>query len=414
MSSFACTIPWPIDICDGRRCAQFIDGELSRAWRKKSVAYKKIYNFKGISDGASPNGDLVYLNGVFYASTYYGGAYGAGSVSRVTASGEERVLHSFYLSRSKRDSANPIGIALLRGVLYGTTVSGGAYGSGAVFAMTTAGKERILHSFGYGSDARVPYSGLLSWKGTLYGEAGGGVYGLGTVYSVTPVGQEHVVCNFSSSAGPPPGGLIAMNGTLYGTGLNGGSYNSGTAFSLTTAGSLRVLYNFGASGDGSSPSGGVTALHGTLYGMTMSGGTYGRGIVFSLSRSGDEHILHDFGSGTDGASPIGALAVRDGVLYGTTSLGGLYGEGTLFSMTTAGTEKVLHSFGHASDGVLPVGNLLLLEGTFYSTTVYGGNVCNGAGCGTVFELTPRRVVEAFARAAESSSLNLFVLDLRAH
>lgn len=360
----------------------------SFAMQSAAVGYDKIYNFKGIPDGASPNGDLVYLNGVFYGSTYYGGTYGAGSVVRVTASDEERVLHSFYLSRSKRDSANPFGIALLRGALYGTTVRGGAYSAGTVFQMTTAGKERILHSFGHGGDARVPYSGLLPWKGTLYGEAGGGAYGLGTVYSITPIGQEHVVCSFPSSVGPPTGGLIVMNGTLYGTSPNGGSYNGGTAFSLTPAGSVHVLYNFGASGDGSSPNGGVTALHGTLYGTTMSGGAHGRGIVFSLSKSGDEHILHDFGSGTDGASPNGAVAVRDRALYGTTSSGGLYGKGTLFSITTTGTEKVLHSFGHGSDGAQPVGNLLLLDGAFYSTTVYGGNVCTGAGCGTVFELTP--------------------------
>jgi uncharacterized repeat protein (TIGR03803 family) len=368
----------------------------SFALQSAAVVYKEIYNFKGIPDGASPNGDLVYLNGVFYGSSYYGGAYGAGTVFRVTASGEERVLHSFYVSRSKKTDANPLGIALLRGALYGTTVSGGAYGSGTVFTMTTAGKERILHSLGYGRDGRVPYSGLLPWKGTLYGEAGGGVYGLGTVYSVTPTGQERVVCSFPSSVGPPTGGLIAVNGTLYGTSPNGGPYNAGTAFSLTTAGSVGVIHNFGASGDGSSPDGGVTALHGTLYGTTMSGGTYGRGIVFSLRRSGDEHVLHDFGSGTDGASPIGALAVRDGVLYGTTSSGGLYGKGTLFSMTTTGREKVLHNFGHASDGAQPAGKLLLLDGSFYSATVYGGNVCTGAGCGTVFELTPTRVIE-FAR-----------------
>jgi uncharacterized repeat protein (TIGR03803 family) len=359
----------------------------SFAMQSATVGYKEIYNFKGIPDGASPNGDLVYLNDAFYGSSYYGGAYGAGTVFRLTASGEERVLHSFYLSRSKRTDANPFGIAPLRGELYGTTVRGGAYSAGAVFAMTTAGKERILHSFGDGSDARVPYSGLLPWKDRLYGEAGGGVYGLGTVYSVTPRGQERVLCSFPSSVGPPTGGLIAVDGTLYGTSPNGGTYNGGTAFSLTTAGSVGVIHNFGASGDGSSPDGGVTALHGTLYGTTMGGGTYGRGIVFSLRKSGDEHVLHDFGSGTDGASPIGPLAVRNGVLYGTTSSGGSHGKGTLFSMTTTGTEKVLHNFGHASDGAQPVGKLLLLDGNFYSTTVYGGNVCTGAGCGTVFELT---------------------------
>jgi uncharacterized repeat protein (TIGR03803 family) len=350
--------------------------------------YKRIYNFKGIPDGASPNGDLLYSNGVFYGSTYYGGSYGAGTVFRMTASGAERVIHSFHLSHSKQSIANPLGIALLNGMLYGTTVSGGAYSAGAAYRMTTDGDERILHSFGYGSDGRVPYSGLLLWNGTFYGEAGGGTFGLGTVYSMAPTGKERVICDLSSAVGAPTGGLIATNGRLYGTGLNGGSYNRGTVFSLTTACSLRVLHNFGASSDGTYPNAGVTALHGTLYGTTTTGGTYGGGILFSLSKSGSEHILHDFGSGVDGSGPNGALAVRDGVLYGTTQSGGEYGEGTFFSMTTSGVEETLHNFGHRSDGAQPSGALLLQSETLYGTTAYGGSVCNGAGCGTVFELTP--------------------------
>jgi uncharacterized repeat protein (TIGR03803 family) len=58
-------------------------------------------------------------------------------------------------------------------------------------------------------------------------------------------------------------------------------------------------------------------------------------------------------------------------------------------MTTSGTESILHSFGGSPDGVEPVGDLFLLNGTFYGTTVYGGSVCNGHGCGTVFQFTPQ-------------------------
>ncbi|HLY03890.1 MAG TPA: choice-of-anchor tandem repeat GloVer-containing protein [Candidatus Cybelea sp.] len=353
---------------------------------QNATAYEKLYNFKGIPDGASPNGHLVDSNGLFYGSTYYGGASGAGAVFRMTASGEERVVHSFQ--SVKHESANPLGIAMLHGVIYGTTPGGGANDEGTVFTVTPAGKERTLYSFGHTGDAREPYSGLLPSNGTFYGEAGGGTYGLGSVYSITPAGEERVICSLPSSVGPPTGGLIAVNGILYGTSPNGGSDSDGTVFSLTTAGSVHVLHNFTGGSDGSSPNGGVTALHGVFYGTTMSGGAYNSGTVFSLSESGNEQVLHDFGSGTDGASPLGALAVRNGVLYGTTEAGGTYGKGTLFSITTAGTESVLHSFGRGSDGAEPVGNLFLLKGTFYGTTVFGGSVCNGAGCGTVFDLTP--------------------------
>jgi uncharacterized repeat protein (TIGR03803 family) len=58
------------------------------------------------------------------------------------------------------------------------------------------------------------------------------------------------------------------------------------------------------------------------------------------------------------------------------------------------TYKVLWSFGGApNDGANPVGNLVFdSAGNLYGTTQWGGNVtnshCFGAGCGTVFELSP--------------------------
>jgi uncharacterized repeat protein (TIGR03803 family) len=124
-----------------------------------ALGYERFYNFKGVPDGASPNGDLVYSNELFYGSTYYGGSYGAGTVFRMTASGEEHIVHSF--EPAKNESAYPIGIALRHGVLYGATPSGGAHNEGTVFRVTTAGKERILYSFGSAGDAREPFSGLL-------------------------------------------------------------------------------------------------------------------------------------------------------------------------------------------------------------------------------------------------------------
>jgi uncharacterized repeat protein (TIGR03803 family) len=351
-----------------------------------TTSYARIYNFKGIPDGASPIGDLVSANGAFYGSTYYGGSYGAGTIFRLTPSGQERRLYSFYLVRQKEDFANPLHIAILRGAIYGATVRGGAYEEGTVYRMTTDGKKaRIIYSLGKGADARVPYSGLLAYKGALYGEAGGGKYGCGSVFRVTPDGKERLIYSLNSETGcAPTGGLIAMNGTLYGTALNGGAYDGGTVFSLTTTGSLTVLHSFGASGDGNSPDSGVTALGGVLYGTTTAGGSDEAGTLFSLDTSGDERILHDFGAGSDGTSPQGGLAVGGGVLYGTTQSGGTYNGGTLFSMTSSGTEAILHDFGHSSDGAGPSGGLSLLQGMLYGTTAHGGNVCSGSGCGTVF------------------------------
>jgi uncharacterized repeat protein (TIGR03803 family) len=57
----------------------------------------------------------------------------------------------------------------VKGTLYGTTFYGGSSGGGTVFAVATAGKESILHSFKGGKDGSNPVAGLIDVKGTLYG-----------------------------------------------------------------------------------------------------------------------------------------------------------------------------------------------------------------------------------------------------
>ncbi len=80
----------------------------------------------------------------------------------------------------------------MKGTLYGTTSWGRAYGSGTssggtVFSITTSGKEKVLHSFGKGSDGADPRAGLIHVNGTLYGTtAEGGAHGDGTVFALTP------------------------------------------------------------------------------------------------------------------------------------------------------------------------------------------------------------------------------------
>ena len=47
----------------------------------------------------------------------------------------------------------------VNGTLYGTTSSGGEYGSGTVFGVTTSGMETVIHSFS-GSDGSEPLAAL--------------------------------------------------------------------------------------------------------------------------------------------------------------------------------------------------------------------------------------------------------------
>jgi uncharacterized repeat protein (TIGR03803 family) len=315
-----------------------------------------------------------------------------------TASPSYRVLYSFH--RSGNDGEIPYaGLIDVKGMLYGTTTSGGTYGDGAVFSISTAGTEHVLHSFGGLPDGALPYAGLIDAKGTLYGTTfrGGtyGKYGYGTVFSISTAGTEHVLHNFGSGSDgvSPYAGLIDVKGRLYGTTRYGGTYDpsygrNGTVFSISTAGREHVLHSFGGRPDGAYPDAGLIAAKGTFYGTTSTGGSgcgsYGCGTVFSINTTRKERVLHSFGGDSDGARPHASLIDVKGTLYGTTGDGGRYGLGTVFSISAAGSEHVLHSFGSGSDGNRPYASLIDENGTLYGTTIAGGK----HGSGTVFALKP--------------------------
>jgi uncharacterized repeat protein (TIGR03803 family) len=80
---------------------------------------------------------------------------------------------------------------------------------------------------------------------------------------------------------------VDASGNLYGTTLFGGSTeNAGTVFELKPSGSSykeTVLWSFDTvSGDGYYPRGGVILLNGNLYGTTSGGGSKGAGTVFEI------------------------------------------------------------------------------------------------------------------------------------
>lgn len=182
---------------------------------------------------------LIEVEGKLYGTTESGGTYGYGTVFRITLSGREKVLYSFGPSSS--DGAFPeAGLIDLGGTLYGTTYNGGTHGDGTVFSVTLSGTEKVLHSFGgyfYGRDGALPTASLTKVKGMLYGTTvSGGANSAnegGTVFSVTTTGVEKVLHSFRNGDGSGPyASLINVNGTLYGTTQTGGTYGDGAVFAL--------------------------------------------------------------------------------------------------------------------------------------------------------------------------------------
>jgi uncharacterized repeat protein (TIGR03803 family) len=266
-------------------------------------------------------------------------------VFSITRSGTETVLHSFGGSANDDGAVPYAGLVNVKGTLYGTTYYGGAYTLGIVYSITPSGTETVLYSFcGFNCyDGLEPEAGLINVGGTLYGTtSGGGAIGYGTVYKMTRRGKESVLHSFGYGDGAYPyAGLIDVKGTLYGTTVAGGSYTCrnymyyegcGTVFSITPSGTETVLHRFaGDSKDGAYPYGGLLNVNGTLYGTTEVGGAYGYGTVFKITRRGKETVLHSFAGGSgDGANPYaGLLKVKSG-FYGTTVWGGANNDGTVF------------------------------------------------------------------------------------
>ena len=376
----------------------------------RSAKYKVLYSFNGGTYGGEPQASLVNVDGTLYGTTYGGGAYGQGTVFAISVSGKERVLHSFG---SGTDGVWPSASLIdVNGKLYGTTGHGGGPGCGfgnscgTVFSITTDGKEKVLHSFGSGTDGWWPFASLTDVNGTLYGTtANGGAdrstcgnTGCGTVFSITPDGSEKVLHSFGGGDGEEPyAGLIAVKGSLYGTTAFGGSYDAGTVFSISTTGEETVLHSFGKGADGVRPIASLTDVNGTLFGTTSFGGAAstcgnGCGTVFRISMDGQEKVVLNF-NGADGAYPEAGLVHLNGRFYGTTA-GGAHlarrcvgsGCGTLFSVKPAGNEVVLHTFGRGRDGYWPNSALIDVNGTLYGTTPRGGALRQRPG--TVFALTP--------------------------
>jgi uncharacterized repeat protein (TIGR03803 family) len=271
---------------------------------------------------------------------------GFGTVFSITPSGQETVVHAFIRDPEGWWPAAPL--LNINGTMYGTTCGGGAIhrtkydgGHGTAFTITPSGYEHVFHRF---NDTEGPPTGgrLVDLNGTLYGMAENGKYFFGAVFSLSTSGKEKLLHSFNFNGIDgffPGGGLVAVKNTLYGTTFRGGAYNDGTVFSITPTGTETVLHSFGGS-DGNGPQTTLLNVNGTLYGTTHDGGLKcGCGTVFEFDiASGRERVIYSFKGGKDGAAPSSGVIEVNGVLYGTTGNGGGNGCGgtgcgTVYSIT---------------------------------------------------------------------------------
>jgi len=343
--------------------AAVVAGLIASSSADAAAAYMKLHDFGRFGDGISPYSSLTNLGGTLYGTTVGGGAGGAncssiscGTVFAIDpATGTESVLYPF---QGGTDAEIPYAGLVGHGTtLYGTTTGGGA-GEGTVFSVTTSGTEKVLYAFpSGGANGDFIQGGLVRVKSDLYGTAAdGGKYGHGALFKTTLAGKTRILYFFrgnyagATDAGNPEASLISINDILYGTSAAGGGYGCGgtgcgTVFKYDPATRTeKVLHVFGGS-DGSTPDSNLIDVGGTLYGTAENGGAHGNGVVFKIdATTGTFSVIYGFAGGKDGANPIGGLVKNGTALYGTTENGGTANDGTVFAITTAGKEKAIYSF----------------------------------------------------------------------
>jgi uncharacterized repeat protein (TIGR03803 family) len=387
-----------------------------------------LLNFS-YNNGDEPIAGLIMdAAGNLYGTTFYGGAYGNGTIFELTPHAgvwAETVLYSFTGASSAGFWPNSRLVFDASGNLYGTTFFGGQFQVGTVFELSPAAggswTETTIHDFNPKNlDGSYPHAGLIvDASGNLYGTAaGGGHDGDGIVFELSPSAggdfTEKILRSFSGSSGgdganPYSSLVFDASGNLYGTTAYGGTSAAcnggcGTVFELipTKAGNWMEKTLSFRNTDGANPYGGlILDASGNLYGATSQGASGNFGAIFELTPAGNgwtESILHTFSPHLgDGMNPQAPLIFdAAGNLYGTTESGGASGGGTAYELTPTGegdwTKKILDSFSSAGGAAHSPAPGVTIDsfGNLYGAAISGGDnfsSCYG-GCGAVFEIAP--------------------------
>lgn len=340
-----------------------------------------LVDFDG-ANGAYPFAGLVSdTNGNFYGTTQHGGSRGYGIVFRVSTNGVLTTLTDLYPEIGANPQANLIWGP--NGKLYGTTYNGGAYGDGVVFQITTNGAYATLCSFAGTNGAHPMSSVLLSRDGNFYGTTQMGGNGFGVVYCLTPSGTLSTLGSFDYlfNGAFPLSALVEDAATnLYGTASAGGGAGTGagTIFEIPATNHQIIV---GVATLTSSPHSGLVAGPGDVF--------YGAAFDFLYRFTPTNGNVQVFNQGNGGFSIYSAPHFgSDGRLYDTAFWGGANGYGTAFACTTNGTVTTLYPFS-ASAGAQPQGGLAQdAAGNLYGTTYNAGPLRNG----TVFSLRTNGVV----------------------
>jgi len=277
-----------------------------------SLTFDKLGNLYGVTQYGGGYGSC---NAPYFQ--YCGTVFKLSQPKTKSGKWQEKVLYSF---KSGTDGANPNGGLVFdtKGSIYGTTYAGGnqnckydeSVGCGTAFELKPSKKkdgtwaETRRHVFTDGSDGRLPSCGLIfDASGAMYGAAEGGVKMGGVVFRLSSASdsrwKETVIYGFKSDSYTytPAVAVFDKSGNLYGTTNVGPSQSlAGSVFRLKPPNqnggswSFSLLRGFTGVPDAAFPNTNLSLdKSGDLYGTTQAGGTGtgcghgGCGTVFEVS-----------------------------------------------------------------------------------------------------------------------------------
>jgi uncharacterized repeat protein (TIGR03803 family) len=294
-----------------------------------------------------------------------GGPHGAGTLFRVTTSGDVELVHGFAGNSNRSiwalapmDGAWPTTlIGGDDGLLYGMTRWGGLANRGTIFKATLDGVLTTLHAF---RDPDTGASGLFSTPEGLYGNSSVSFFRLGPdgVYSVT--------------VGHAGARILARDGFFYG--ITGGAPLGSVSITRTSRdGTTTVVFSTQETCTY------ILDPRGFPIGIscTMSNGPFPRDIV--EASDGEIYVLREGRldrMATDGTMTY--VAAAPGYSIGLATDGNFYlaGERALWKLTRDGTLTTLHTFTEGMD-IFPSLPTEGSDGRLYGVAKYGGAFGNG-------------------------------------
>jgi uncharacterized repeat protein (TIGR03803 family) len=321
----------------------------------------------------------------FYGVTSQGGANNAGVIFEYTPSTNSYVKRVDLLPSQGAAISKKLFLAS-NGKLYGlATGNGPGNGTGAnswgAIIEYTPGANTYVDKYDFtntpnGANGVTPSGSLVEMNGILYGTAyQGGASSMGVIFAYDLISGYSKLYDFSVATGRYPfGGLSVFNNKLYGACASGGVYTfGGVIFEYDPALNIYAdLHDFDDASGENTPYGGVIEVNGKLYGMTKYGGVTGTGVLFEYNIANSTYTKKFDFTGPNGDSPYAqSLLFVPGKLAQTITFNALpdknLGDPPFMLNATAGASGNPVTYISSNTAV---------------ATITGGNIVNIVGAGS--------------------------------